>query len=401
MLDKDITITQESQSQHNGIFTAAIISLFLYVFFSDFAYAVLHLGILKPVSALCTVLFAGSFFALEWKNISHKIFLCIALLLTVLYIAVLHNQSSNYLYTPIFGILMIQRPNISKKCIDKVFVIQLVLLAIEFVTRNHLYTQVITGLFTIREIDFDYETIMDETGFKAKGMFIGVLVATCFAINYSLINRNNYRKSFWGLVMAVLTNGRLAMLICGSIYIYNIYMKKTHYKANFNVTYLVLLSALLVIMIIVFAAISSSLAAQNLLNVFNMDDPSNAGRVERYGLGLNALLNYSPIEFLFGSTYELFDQWNRPVPTESDVLGMLLEIGILGFSVILYGVIIGWRSGHNRVFMSNLISHKYAILMSVIAMIQYRHLSGNMRGLMFWFLILLIINENKNYETCK
>lgn len=383
--------------RYNVIYMAAILSLCCYVFLCDFAYAIFNMSFLKPISALSTLIFAGFFFVLDWKRIKFKEFLLVSFFLTILYTVVLHNQSSSYLYTPIFGVLMVQRPKISLKLIDIIFFIQLLLLLFEYITRHHLYTQVTTGLFTIKELDLDsyYESLVDETGFRAKGLFFGVLVATSFAINYSLIYRNNYKKSFLGLLMALLIGGRLAILICGSIFLYNFYIKKNHYKTKFNVTYIVIFFSIVSLGVFLIATFSNSIAVQHMLNVFNMEDTSNAGRIARYGLGLAALLNYSPSELLFGSTYELFDQWNRPVPTESDILGMLLEIGIIGLSLVFYGVVRCWRSSRDKLFMPNFISHKYVILMSVMAMIQYRHLSGNVRGLMFWFVLLLILDINK------
>lgn len=377
------------------IYTVAIISLLGYVFLSDFVYAMLHIAFFKPLTALGTLLFGGTYIVLGWKNILYKRLLILTSILTVFYIAILHNEQSNYLYTPIFGILLVQKPSLSLKVIDKIFILQFILLIIEFVTRHHLYTQITTGLFIIRELDFDYDTLMDETGFKCKGMFVGVLVATCFTINYSLINRNNYIKSFWALVMAILINGRLAILICGLIFLYNFYIKKNRNRTSFNIPYLILYISVIIIGVALFAATAKSTAAQNLLNVFDFQETSNAGRLMRYALGIEALSNYTSKELLLGSTYELFDQYNRLVPTESDALGMLLEIGMLGFSLVLVGLIIGFKSGNSKVFMSNLISHKFALLMSIIAIIQYRHLAGNLRGLMFWFLLLLIISENR------
>ena len=386
--------------QYNYIFKAAILSLFCYVFFSDFAYAVFHLGFLKPISALCTVLFAGSFFMLDWRNIRYKPFLLVSFILTIFYIGVLHNKSPNYMYTPIFGILMIQRPDISRKYLDKVFVIQLLLLAVEFATRHHLYTQLTTGLFTIQELDHDYETMFEETGFRAKGLFAGVLVSSCFAINYSLLNSNNYLKSFLSLVMAIFTNGRLAMLICGAIFLYKIYLKRNKNSIKFNKAYLVWMVVLLILFIVVLVSAAESTAVQNFIDVFNFESDSNQGRMIRYGLGMEALMNYKPLELAFGSTYELFDQWNRSVPPESDIVGMLLEIGIIGLLYVLWGLIRAWLSDNTALLMPNIVSSKFVLALSFVAMIQYRHLSGNVRGLMFWFLVYMII-DNKFLKVNK
>ena len=379
------------------LYKTAVVSLLGYVFFSDVVYAKLHFAIFKPATALCTLFFSCLYFALNWKNVKFKSLLVVTVLLTILYVIILHNQSSSYLYTPIFGILLIQKTHFSLKAIDVIFILQFILIAFEFFTHSHIYTQVTTGLFTIQEFDFDYETIMDDTGFRCKGMFVGILVATCFVINYSLIHRNDYKRTFWAFVMAVLINGRLAILICGFLFLYNYYMKHNKYAEKFNIRYIIAFGAVIAIVLMSFAIGSKSTAVVNFFNVFDFEDTSNAGRIVRYGLGLNALLNYSARELVFGSTYELFDQWNRPVPTESDAIGMLLEIGVVGFCFIVVSIIKGWRSGGQPFLMPNMVSHKLALFMSMLAIIQYRQLSGNLRGLMFWLLLLLIICEN-NYR---
>ena len=385
-------------NKYTVIYNCAIISLFGYVFLSDFVNAVLHVGAFKPATALLTVLFSGLYIGLDWKNLVYKKVLIVSFSLTLLYILILKNEQSNYLYTPLFGFLLVQKPAVSLKAIDKIFIIQFVALFYEFVTRHHLYDKVTVGLFILKELDFDYESIMVETGFKCKGLFIGVLVATCFVINYSLINRNNIKKSFWAMVMSILINGRLAMIICGLVFLYNYYLKTNGYKTKFNYSYIIGIGIAIVLGGFVVATTSDSLAVQNLFRVFDTSEASNAGRIARYGLALNALSNYGFVDYLFGSKYELLDQWNRVVPPESDVLGMLLDIGIVGFGVVLVGLFFGWKSGKQPLFLPNMISYKFALLMSVISIIQYRHLSGNLRGLMFWFLLMLILYEN-NYKT--
>lgn len=383
-------------TNNNKLYIAAIASLFGYVFLSDFVYAMLHIAFFKPLTALFTLLFAGVFILLEWKDLQYKPLLIGSIILTFTYIILFQNTAYlSYFYTPIFGFILIQRPTLSLKAIDRIFFIQFILLTIEFITRHHLYTKITTGLFTTYVLDFDYEAIFDEAGFRCKGLFTGVLVATSFVINYSLINRNNYKKSFFALIMAILTNGRLAMLICGIIFIYNFYIKRTHYKEKFNMTYIVLLTSVITLVTVIFIATAKSTAALNFISIFDVQSTSNAGRLARYVLGWNAFTNYSLIEMVKGSTYELLDVWGREVPTESEILGMLLEIGIIGFAFNIAGIIYAWRSGHSRLFSASHISYKLALLITIISILQYRHLSGNLRGLMFWFLLLSIINENK------
>ena len=380
----------------NKLFIAAISSLIGYVFLSDFVYAMLHIGFFKPLTALCTLFFAGLFILFNWRNLQFRPLFIGSIMLMFLYVVFFKNATYlSYFYTPIFAFLLIQRPVLSANAIDKVFIAQFFLLVIEFVTRHHLYTQITTGLFTTYELDFDYEATFDETGFRCKGLFAGVLVATSFVINYALINRNDYKKSFWAFIMAILTNGRLAMLICGVIFLYNFYIKRTHYKEKFNMAYLTALVCIIVIGALIFISTANSTAALNLINAFDLQSTANAGRIARYGLGLDAYSNYSSIEMITGSSYELLDQWNRVVPTESEVLGMLLEIGLVGFIFNISGIINAWYSGNSRIFTARRISYKFSLLMTIVAIIQYRHLLGNLRGLMFWLLLLLIILENK------
>lgn len=378
----------------NLSYLTAICFLFGYVFLSDIIVAKLDLPVFKTITALSTFFFSILYFSLDWKNVTFKPLLILSISLSILYIIFLHNQSSNYFYTPLFGILLVQRSHISLKYIDKIFILQFILVLYEFITQNHIYTQLTTGLITIKEVDFDYETIMDETGFRSKGLFPGILVATCFSINYSLINRNSFKKTFYSLLMSILINGRLAILICGLVFLYNYYLKHNKNKNKINISYVIMLVIVIILVILFLANFTTSTSLKNFLNVFNFQDTSNVGRIARYILGINALLNYNVNELILGSTYQLFDHWNRPVPPESDVIGMLLEIGLLGFVFIMTWIIKGWKSGSNSLIMPNLISHKFALFMSIIAIIQYRHLLGNVRGLMFWLLLLLIIKEN-------
>lgn len=392
MIDKSLNI--ENITSKAFIYNIGLYSLFCYVFLSDFVVAVLHIGCVKPVSALIALLFMGVFIVINYGICRFRSYFVISLLFMISYIFVFKNTTSlNYFYTVIFAFYLIQMPQKSLKALDLVFGSQLILLFVEFLTKHNFYTSVTSGLFTVVELDFNTE-LFEETGFRAKGLFAGVLIATCFAINYSLIHRNDYIRSLLALVMSILISGRLAIIITGVVFLYNFYCKSTHYKKIFDKAMLFKIGAVLFLGGLFFASFASSASAKHLIDVFSMSSSSNFGRLMRYVLGYNAFCDYSLEDKLKGGLYELYDQWDRPVPTESEVLGILLEVGILGFIFVFVPFFKAWRTAKTPFLVSNYISAKFALFLSFISILQYRHLVGNPRGILFWFLIFTILCQN-------
>ena len=75
---------------------------------------------------------------------------------------------------------------------------------------------------------------------------------------------------------------------------------------------------------------------------------------------------------------------------------MFLDIGLIGVVFYIYYFIQAWKS--DKQFLlgleSKLISFKLVILITFLAFVQYEHINGNVRGMLFWFLILSEISKN-------
>ena len=110
------------------------------------------------------------------------------------------------------------------KVIYYTFVIQFILIIYEVISGNLIYLSGSTGV--VNSIVFDYgESIkfFSTNGFRPKGLFTGTLVATSFIIYLAMFYRNNLKLLFWIFVMAVLVNGRLAMLVSFSTFMFLIF----------------------------------------------------------------------------------------------------------------------------------------------------------------------------------
>jgi ABC-type multidrug transport system fused ATPase/permease subunit len=385
------------------LYSLCLICLLGYAFFADFLMAVLGFTSAKLICALGGVLLAVIICIVQFNKLQHKQYLFVPFILLLLYVAVFHSTSSlSYFYTAIMAFFFIQDDDMAKKFFDVLFVIQFVLVLYEVLTHDLIYTNVVTGLFNTREIELKTD-IFDESGFRTKGLFTGCLEATSFAINYSLIFRNNCKKSFWAFVMTVLLNGRMAMIISFSIFVYNLIIlaKKRHVSSG-TIRFVFIFLALVLTAGLVRMA-STSQRISHLLSAFSPESDSYLGRTESYALAFNEYFNvYGVREKLFGSEYELIRlKDGREMAAESDVLGMLLEIGLLGFLYVFLNWVLAFKKTNEKLFEQNHISYRYALICMLVCMIQYRYASGNIRGILFWFIIMNSFIENKKVILCK
>jgi len=327
-------------STHNNrskFLLIATFAIFGYVFFADFFSTILGLHYTKLVCALFASFCGGTFCILQYSRLSQKKFLIIPFIILILYVYVFHSTTSlSYFYTSILAFLLVQNTDNTKKLLDFVFIIQFILCFYELFNQQILYTTLSTGLFNIQEIEFNTKYFY-ESGFRAKGLFTGCLEATAFSINYSIIFRNNLKRTFWAFFMAIILNGRMAMIITVSIFLYNLIICARR-KGISKVT----IKTILIIVAISISSILSYLAATSLrvghlLSVFNPTSDSFKGRTERYGLAWLHYLNvYNLPKKIFVGEYELYDHNNMLASAESDCLGMLLDIGLFGFCYILF-----------------------------------------------------------------
>lgn len=383
-----------------------VISLFGYVFFADFFIAVMGLPMIKLVFAIGAFFFGGLYCLLNYKRLVLKNYLWIPVILCALYVVIIHNTVSiNLFYTAIFGFLLVQNRKLSDRSLSFVFWIQFFLVLYEFLTHNLLYTEVSTGLFSISVFEYKDE-IFEVSGFRPKGLFPGTLISTAFTIYYACIYRNSLTKTFFAMVMAIMLNGRMAMVSTVFIFMWCYY---AHGSKNLRLSQgsrkrIIITFAVLWAVILIYLS-TTVIQIGHLFDILNFTTDDNKGRIARYGLGIQEyFFNYSIIQKLFGSKYELFDAFNRSVPPESEIIGMFLEIGLCGFLFYLVTLIYAFRLSSEKVFDTKVVSVQMVVLLTFICMIQYRHVNGNPRGIMFWYMVLSFYLDYKrkgNYQKNK
>ena len=380
-----------------------IILLFVSSIYSNIIIAVFHVSIFKTlIAVLFIILFSFQFF-LDHKAFKNKQILILPFLLIVIYILIRPQMGSiNLFYTVIFGWVLIQDYDFSIKIIKITFFIQLGLVFYESFTNTVVYSFIESGVFAKNK--FDYESLNISTvGFRPKGLFQGTLVASSFVIYLSMIFRNNIKMLYLIFLMSILVNGRLALLISGFILLFKLFKKYDiiifYKKVNPTKKIFFFLFPFLFFLIILFLVLPS-VNLQNLLNTFNLDSTANLGRLYRYVQATLTYLDYDTLSKLIGSTsYEFFDEYGRVVPAESGLLSMFLDIGLIGVLFYSYYFIKVWRT--DRSFILDLdvkkISFKFVLVLSLLAFLQYEHINGNLRGILFWFLFLTQLTiDSKN-----
>ena len=375
------------------VYWLALLSIALYVFFSDFLLATLGLLFLKPVFALGSFFFSGLYCIISANRIQQMAFLVVPVLLIGIYILFKNSAAISFFYTSVFGVLFIQNQNIAKKIFLFVFAAQFVLLFYEVLTQSLIYTTVTSGLFRVIEFEQNIE-IYEESGFRAKGLFAGTLVAASFTIYFSFIFRNNIKLAFAAFIMALLVNGRMAILMTGIIFCINLYNYGLAHHVTARTIKVCFFFVLLLILAYIATKAQSSIRAEHLLNVFNFQSDDNSGRLYRYLTAVQEyFLNYSPLKKITGGEYELYDVYGRTVAAESELIGTLLEAGIIGFIWNATAFFLAWKSSDKALFSPKKVTDRLILLLTLLCIIEYRHLSGNLRGLMFWFILLTIIND--------
>ena len=135
--------------------------------------------------------------------------------------------------------------------------------------------------------------------------------------------------------MAYLLNGRMAMIVSFvtfSLCLIN-QINISHYKRNLSLGLKCVLGVFCIFILgIILYHSMSSVRLDHILSIFDTDNTNNAGRVFRYIEGLITYFSdYNVKDKLFGKTdYELYDLYGRSIPPESEIVGMLLEIGLAG-----------------------------------------------------------------------
>lgn len=387
-----------------------ILLLFLYIFFADLIIAFTGMTIIKPLLALFIVIFIGISAVGQFDKFKYKRFVFFAFILLLNSVLSWGEfENVNQYITVFFGVLLLLDKDFSEKVLLYVFYIQLVAISYEFLTHNILYQEVSSGVFNANEFDYT-ESIgrFQTSGFRAKGIFPGTLVATCFIINIALLYSKNLIILLLALIMAVMTNGRMAMIITFIAFFlrftdnYRILVK--HRKLSKKLSYMMVYFPLFLIVGIVAIQLFSPEKVSHLYELFDFSNSNHIGRIGRYLAGINEFFNnYSLKAQLIGYPgYELYDLYNRPIPPESELIGMLLELGLTGFLFYIITIIFTWKISYGvKNPISRFRSYRFVLFWTIICMIQYRHILGNQRGVLFWFLIFLILDEIKIYKTLK
>ena len=375
-----------------------IILLVFYCFVGQFVESVIGIPYVRFLSFLGMLTFVPLYFFVEKDFTVAKISIII-IAFAIIYIVVGSKPPTSALYTILFGYFFYRERKFSGKVLDFIFVIQVILMLYETFFNTFLYSDVTTGLFTSKDVAGSEEIeVMErqESGFRPKGLYMGFLEAAAFNIYYCLINKDS-RKRLWGSLFAsFLINGRLSVLI--SLFVLLVYLFKKHKK---KINYVMMLSCFIGFVIVISTLYASNDLVQKrvdrILSSFDMSDNSNnGGRIFYYYLGYEEFFNvYDYKSKLFGNDYELVNEWGKKASAESDLLSMLLEIGFVGTLIYVFAFVNMLRYNSNTI-----ISARMVTILTLLAYLEYRHATGNIRGTLFWFLYFMTINP-PNYLVCK
>ena len=381
-----------------------LITLCLYIFFGELIVGLTNLGIFKMALACISILlFVISLLRNKITKQDFNLYFGVFLILGI-YIVWWGTELGNYnlFITILYGYIMAKNIDKSIKIFKIIFIIQFILVLYEVITQTFVYTEVASGIIKSNIYNLeDSIDLFEETGFRAKGIFPGTLVATSFIIYIALIFRNNTKILFFNLVMALLVNGRLAIIIVLLTFILK-YIKSLNLSINLkkisnNIILLILIPFIIFIAFILLYSIIPNKMRDNLLSTFDFDSNSNSGRLYRMLEGFSVYLNqYSISEKIFGkANYEIFDIWNRPVPPEAEFMGILLDIGLIGLFIYLYFLYKIYSKKRDGLFNMNIkeLGYNYTVVINLIGIFIYRHCLGNVRGAMFWFIVFSAIIE--------
>ncbi len=375
--------------------------LMIYVFLGDF-FSAFGLIYLKYFAAFVS-LFFGSFVFIESiqneiKTIKSICIGFIALSFFYFFYWSAYNEINLFL-SVYFGYLFYLYKSNFIKIVYVLLIIQAILILYEVIFNTFLYTETTLGLF--QHTSFDYAkniALLKKTGFRAKGLFSGVLVGASFLIYSAIIFRHNLKILFLLLVLSFLVNGRLSILITSIIFFLNI--RKTNIKIGkreiSNRLKAIIFFIFTIIVIITILINIDTKAKKNILKSFDFKSEANSGRIDRATGGIKYYYKeYNFVEKLLGNDkFVLKDQWNRDVSAESEWVNLLLNTGLLG--VVVYLVIFSKLLKRSRFYdyhNKQIVKMYTVFLLMFTCMIVYRHIAGFMRGGLFWFVIFNFLAE--------
>ena len=380
--------------------------LFIYIFYSNIIIVLTKISVFKSILSVAILLLIIIYFIINYKKLIYKKFIIVPIILIVLFVLIWQDVGFiNLFYTIIFGYILAQDFHFSKKMLQITFFIQLILITYEVITSSVIYTSLISGVLNNHSYDYSESFgLFDVTGFRPKGLFTGTLIGTSFIIYLAMFYRNNIKMLLLLFTSSVIMNGRLAILIIGLTLLLRIFKKYDIIivdKISLVSKQLFYLIPVILVLLL-FSFITSETILNNYLNTFDLNSMANAGRIYAYGQSLLLFISYTPIQMLFGSPgNEIFDIYNRIVASESGFISMLLDIGIVGFSYYIYYFILTFKIDKSSIFnfKSKYIGLKYVLIVTFLSFFQYEHINGNLRGTLFWFMIISIIYRSKIYKS--
>jgi hypothetical protein len=251
-------------------------------------------------------------------------------------------------------------------------IVNFLLLSYEFLSQKYIYEDLynMSGELT-RSLDI---ASYGDIGFRPKGLFAGPLDATSFIILSALICRNRFWVLNLCFASALLSNGRLAMLVCAVLII-------SRYNLSMKAVGSILVS--LVAMLVFFTQFQESAAVMNLLAVFDFTSPSNVGRIIYTFSGIEHLLRVDFFSLLLGSSVLFLDATDGH-SAESGIVSMIISHGLLGLTYLMV-LFLGF---------SNSLKREYLVLMLALACLSiYRIDVGFMRSFLLYFLLIYASKE--------
>jgi hypothetical protein len=302
----------------------------------------------------------------------------------------------------IFGWILSRDTDFSFKILKIIFFIQFILIIYESLTGQFVYEEVTNGVFISKTFDLSTQIKdLDLTGFRPKGLFVGTLVATSFIIYLAMLFRNTFKMLFLIFIMSLIVNGRLALLIT-SITLF------LHLMLNYDIRHknklipfwlkILILSSLFFLFILVIIINLPPIVLENYMNIFNLETDNNFGRLLAYAQSVDLYISYSFLEKLVGKPGNIvLDQYGRESASESGFLSMMLDIGLLGLLIYLITFYSAWKIASKQdLFLKKQISFKFVIIMTFLSFLQYEHINGNLRGALFWFMIISFMDNSRN-----
>ncbi|AUS05217.1 O-antigen ligase family protein [Pseudotamlana carrageenivorans] len=284
-----------------------------------------------------------------------------------------------------------------KKALLGLVLIILVLAIYEFFTKTYVFAVYRDTQWGIKALDPTFYG--GNWGlFRAKALFEGPLALAQFAIGLALLYRKNLKILVLSIVLAMLSNGRLAMIVCALALIFSLTEKYNIIKFFLSKKGLIIVFFILMGCVFALNYFVTGASLERLKGALDFSDPSNQGRFYYWTEGISMYFDYNLVHLLFGNS-----GYFRSVignSAENGWLMLLLDNGLFGFlfyflpPVYITYLSLRFKTGH----------YMFVGLIFICMMIQTFHL-GALASLFYWLIIYFylidfkIIRDEKNYTN--